>query len=165
MTSAMQLVLRLTAVMFAVVPLALQGCTALQGRDPLHVAVVGIEPLEGQGLELRMLVKLRIQNPNDAPIDYNGVALEMKVRGKTFASGVSDAGGNVPRFGEAVISVPVTASAFGMLGQAVDMFRSGASGPITYEMKGKLNSPSFNSTYFQTQGEFSLPTGAPDHAD
>jgi len=167
MTSAMQLVPRLIAVItLAVVLLALQGCAALQGRDPLHVTVVGIEPLEGQGLELRMLVKLRVQNPNDAPIDYNGVALEMKARGKTFASGVSDAGGSVPRFGEAVISVPVTVSAFGMLGQAVDMFRRGASGPITYEMTGKLNSSSFNSTHFQTQGEFSLPaTGATDHAD
>jgi hypothetical protein len=53
-----------------------------------------------------------------------------------------------------------------MLGQAVDMFRSGASGPITYEMTGKLNSSSFNSAHFQTQGEFSLPgTEAADHAD
>ena len=167
MTSTMQWVPRLIAVIaVAVVPLALQGCAALQGRDPLHVTVVGIEPVEGQGLELRMLVKLRVQNPNDAPVDYNGVALEMKVRGKTFASGVSDASGAVPRFGEAVIIVPVTVSAFSMFGQAVDLFRSGASGPITYEMKGKLNGPSFNSTHFQTQGEFSLPgTGAADKAN
>jgi LEA14-like dessication related protein len=167
MTCGMRWVPRLIAVMtLAVVPLALQGCAALKGRDPLHVTVVGIEPLEGQGLELRMLVKLRVQNPNDAPVDYNGVALEMKVRGKTFASGVSDAGGSVPRFGEAVISVPVTVSAFSMLGQAVDMFRHGASGPISYEMAGKLNSSSFNSTQFQTKGEFDLPaTGAADHAD
>jgi LEA14-like dessication related protein len=167
MTSAMQLVFRLIAVItLAVIPLALQGCAALQGRDPPHVTVAGIEPLEGQGLELRMLVKLRVQNPNDAPIDYNGVALEMKVGGKTFASGVSDAGGSVPRFGEAVISVPVTASAFGVLGQAVDMFRRGASAPITYEMTGKLNSSNFGSTHFRTQGEFSLPvTGDADHAD
>ena len=167
MTSVIQLVPRLIAVIaLAIVPLALQGCAALQGRDPLHVTVVGIDPLEGQGLELRMLVKLRVQNPNDAPIDYNGVALEMKVRGKTFASGVSDAGGNVPRFGEALISVPVTVSAFSMVSQAVDLFRSGASGPITYEMTGKLNSSSFNSTHFQTRGAVSLPgTGAADHAE
>lgn len=167
MTSAVQLASRLIAVMtLAVVPLALHGCAALQGRDPLQVAVVGIEPLEGQGLEVRMLVKLRVQNPNDAAVDYNGVAVEMKVRGKTFASGVSDAGGSVPRFGEAVISVPVTVSAFSILGQAVDLFRSDAGGPITYEMTGKLNSPNFSGTHFHTQGEFNLPvTGAADHAN
>jgi LEA14-like dessication related protein len=163
----MQCIPRLIAVMtLAVVSLAPQGCATLQGRDPLHVTVVGIEPLESQGLELRMLVKLRVQNPNDAPVDYNGVALEMNVRGKTFASGVSDTGGSVPRFGEAVISVPVTVSAFSILDQAYDMIRSGASGPLTYEMKGKLNGSGFNSTHFRTQGEFELPaTGAADHAN
>ena len=138
MTSTIQLVPRLIAVIaLAVVPLTLPGCAAFQGRDPLHVTVAGIDPLEGQGLELRMLVKLRVQNPNDAPIDYNGVALEMKVRGKTFASGVSDAGGNVPRFGEAVISVPVTVSAFSMLGQAVDMFRQRRQWPNHLRDDGK----------------------------
>jgi LEA14-like dessication related protein len=167
MTPATQFVPRLIAVMIlAVVSLAPQGCATLQGRDPLHVTVVGIEPLESQGLELRMLVKLRVQNPNDAAVDYNGVALEMNVREKTFASGVSDAGGSVPRFGEVLISVPVTVSAFSMLGQAFDMIRSGGSGPITYEMKGKLNGSGFNSTHFRTQGEFELPaTGAADHAN
>lgn len=167
MNSAMRFVPRLIAVMtLAVVSLAPQGCATLQGRDPLNVTVAGIEPLESQGLELRMLVKLRVQNPNDAPVDYNGVALEMNVRGKTFATGVSDAGGSVPRFGEAVISVPVTVSAFRMLGHALDMIPSDSSGPITYEMKGKLNASGFNTAHFRTQGEFEWPaTGAADHAN
>ena len=104
-----------------------------------------------------MLVRLRVQNPNDAPVEYNGVALEMNVQGKTFATGVSDASGTVPRFGEAVITVPVTVSAFRMLGQAFDLMRSVGSGKISYEMKGKLNSSGFNSTHFRTQGEFNLP--------
>src|SRR5215510_2350540 len=93
------------------------GCASLQTRDPLQVTVAGIEPLQGQGMELRLLVKLRVQNPNDAPVDYNGVAVEMNVQGKTFATGVSDAQGSVPRFGEALVEVPVTASAFRMMRQ------------------------------------------------
>ena len=167
MTSAMQFVPRLLAAMtLAVAPLALQGCSTLQHRDPLNVTVVGIEPLEGQGMELRMLVKLRVQNPNDASVDYNGVALQMNVRGKAFASGVSDASGSVPRFGEAVIGVPVTVSAFSMLGQALDMYRGGVNGPITYEMNGKLSRSSFNSTHFRTQGEFNFPAmGDANHAN
>jgi LEA14-like dessication related protein len=168
MTSAMHFVPRLiaAALTLTVALLTLQGCALFQGHDPLHVTVIGIEPLDSQGLELRMLVKLRVQNPNDAPVDYNGVALEINVRGKSFASGVSDVGGTVPRFGETVISVPVTASAFSMLGQALDMFRGGGDGPITYEMKGKLNASGFNSTSFRTQGELNLPTtGVADHSD
>jgi LEA14-like dessication related protein len=133
------------------------GCATLQGRDPLQVTVAGIEPLQGQGMELRMLVKLRVQNPNDTPLDYDGVAVEMKVQGKTFATGVSDASGSVPRFGEAIISMPVTVSAFRLARQAVDMVRRGGKGAITYDMTGKLNGSSLNSMRFRTQGEFDLP--------
>jgi LEA14-like dessication related protein len=157
--------MRLIAVLTLVAALLTSpGCALFKGRDPLHVTVAGVEPLDSQGLELRMLVKLRVQNPNDTPVEFNGVALEMSVRGKSFASGVSDVGGTVPRFGETVISVPVTASAFSMLGQALGML-TGASGPITYEMKGKLYSSGSGSTSFHTQGELELPaSGAGDHS-
>jgi len=139
---------------------ALAGCAGMQTRDPLQVTVAGIESLPGEGMELRLLVKLRVQNPNDAPIDYNGVALQMNVQGKTFATGVSDSQGTVPRFGEALIEVPVTASAFRMARQAFGLM-SGEGGPgkITYEMTGKLNGRGFSTVRFQNRGDFSLPTG------
>jgi LEA14-like dessication related protein len=153
------ILMRLTAVMvLAVAPLALQGCAMFQGRDPLRVTVLGVEPMESQGMELRMQVKLRVQNPNDSPVDYNGVALEMNVQGKTFATGVSDVGGSVPRFGETVITVPVTVSAFSMLGQVFGLMQGGGSlSKVSYQMKGKLNGSGFNSTHFETKGEFNLP--------
>ncbi len=138
------------------------GCASLQGRDPLRVTVAGVEPLKGEGMELRLLVKLRVQNPNDAPVDYNGVALEMDVQGKTFATGVSDAHGSVPRFGESVIEVPVTASAFRMARQALDLMSGkGIGGKISYEMSGKLNGTGFSTVRFQNKGEFELPTNTP----
>ena len=153
--------LRLIAVMtLAVAASATQGCATLRAGDPLEVTVAGIEPLESQGMEMRMLVKLRVQNPNDVPVAYNGVALEMNLGGKTLATGVSDAGGRVPRFGEAIVSVPVTASAFRMLGQAMNMMQNSGSGSIIYEIKGKLNTPEFKSTRFQTRVEFQLPATA-----
>jgi LEA14-like dessication related protein len=145
--------------------LMLHGCATFQPHDPLQVTVAGIEPLEGQGMELRLLVKLRVQNPNDAPIDYNGAAVEMLVQGKTFATGVGDAAGTIPRYGEAIVAVPITASAFRMLSGAVGMFRDAGGGKITYEMRGKLNSPSFGSTHFKTQGEFDLSGSSPSPTD
>jgi len=77
-------------VVYVVVAILLSACAALQRTDPLQVTVAGIEPMQGQGMELRMLVKLRVQNPNDAAIDYNGVSVKIDVQGKTFATGVSD---------------------------------------------------------------------------
>jgi LEA14-like dessication related protein len=138
----------------------LTACASLQGSDPLQVTVAGFEPLQGQGMELRMMVKLRIQNPNDAPVDYNGVALEMDVQGKSFASGVSSESGSVPRFGETVISIPITISAFSMVRQAAGVMSGGGTSKIQYEMKGKLSGSAFSTTRFSTQGEFDLPTGA-----
>jgi LEA14-like dessication related protein len=63
--------------------------------------VVGVEPLRG-GLGLRFLCKLRVQNPNDVPIEFNGIYVALEVRGSAFATGLSDAVGTVPRFGELV---------------------------------------------------------------
>jgi LEA14-like dessication related protein len=133
------------------------GCATLQGNDPLQVIVAGIEPLQGEGMELRLMVKLRVQNPNDAPIDYRGVALTMDVQGKTFASGVSDSSGTVPGFSEAVIAVPVTISAFRMVRQAIGLATGDGARKISYEMKGKLSGSMFATKRFATHGDFELP--------
>jgi LEA14-like dessication related protein len=144
------------AVLFACSVL-LAGCATLQGNDPLQVTVAGIDPLQGEGMELRLMVKLRVQNPNDAPIDYRGVALTMDVQGKTFASGVSDSSGTVPGFSEAVIAVPVTISAFRMVRQAIGLATGDGARKISYEMKGKLSGSMFATKRFATHGDFELP--------
>lgn len=148
----------LSMLIFAVL---LGGCASLQGNDPLQVTVAGIEPLPGQGLELRLLVKLRVQNPNDAALDYNGVLVQMDVKGKTFASGVSDATGSVPRFGESVIEVPVTASAFRIVRQVIGFAENGGNGKIDYVLKGKLNGSVFRSLRFESKGQLQLPASEP----
>jgi len=133
------------------------GCASLQGRDPIQVIVAGVEPLQGEGLELRMLVKLRIQNPNDLPLDFNGVSVELDVQGKRFATGVSDAAGSVPRFGAAIVDVPVSISVFRIARQAIGVMTNEYRGKLAYEMTGKLAGPAFNSVRFQSKGELTLP--------
>lgn len=133
------------------------GCASLQGREPIQVVVAGFEPLQGEGLELRMLVKLRIQNPNDLPLDFNGASVQMNVQGKLFATGVSDAIGSVPRFGDAIVNVPVSISAFQIAYQAIDFITHENDGKLAYEITGKLAGPTFNSLHFKSNGEFSLP--------
>lgn len=148
---------RSLAVLFACSAVFVQGCATLQGDDPLQVTVAGIEPLQGEGMELRLMVKLRVQNPNDAPIEYRGVALEMNVQGNTFASGVSDTSGTVPGFGESVIAVPVSISAFRMVRQAIGLATGEGARKISYEMKGKLSSSLFATKRFSTHGDFEMP--------
>lgn len=149
------------ALLVAIALLGLVSCAGLQQREPIDVIVVGVEPLEGQGLELRMLVKLRVQNPNDAALDFNGVSLQMDVQGKRFATGVSDATGSVPRFGETIISVPVSISMFRIARQAIGVMSDKSAGKLEYELIGRLSGPAFNSARFSSKGEFSLPAEAP----
>ena len=136
------------------------GCATL--RDPLDVTVAGIEPLQGEGMEIRMLVKLRVQNPNDAEINYTGAAVNLDVQGKTFASGVSDTSGTVPRFGEAVVAVPVSISVLRMVRQVIGMADGQPLDKVQYEMSGKLQTGS-SAMHFSTSGVLELPkdTGGP----
>jgi LEA14-like dessication related protein len=133
------------------------GCATLQDREAVQAIVVGFEPLQGEGMELRMLVKLRIQNPNDSALDFSGVSVQMDVQGKRFATGVSDVGGSVPRFGEAIVEVPVSISMLSVARQAFDVMTNKSRGKLAYEMTGKLAGPAFNSMRFTTKGELTLP--------
>jgi len=139
---------------------ALGGCASLTQRDPVRVHLAGIEPLPGQGLELRFMVKLRVQNPNETPIDYDGVALELEVNRKLLASGVSDQKGSVPRFGEAVLAVPVTISAFAALRQALGLAEGQGLEDMPYVLSGKLAGGPFGVLRFADEGTLSLPGSA-----
>jgi LEA14-like dessication related protein len=136
--------------------LLLAGCASLH-RQPLKVTVAGVEPMRGEGLEMRMALKLRVQNPNEAPVDYKGASVEMALQGKTLASGVSDERGSVPGFGEAVIRVPLTLPGLHAAGQTLSSLMKSA-GKVEYEVKGKLAASGARGTGFKTKGELDLPS-------
>ncbi len=137
---------------------ALAGCAALGVREPVEVSVVGIDPLPGQGMEGRFLVTLRVQNPNEQPIDFDGVAIELDVRGSRFATGVSDERGIVPRFGESVIRVPVSVPVSALVRQALSL-AAGGRVRADYRLRGRLAGPGFGGVRFDSAGELTLPPG------
>ena len=156
---------RIGRVWLLLATLMLSACASLPSHDPLQVSVAGIESLPGEGMELRLLVKLRVQNPNDTPIEYDGVSLNLDVMGRDFASGVSDQAGTVPRFGEAVIAVPVTVSLMRMARQVLGMIDGKPVDKVTYSLSGKLSGTSmFGTQRFTSKGEFELPKGTADSA-
>jgi hypothetical protein len=150
-------VLALCAVLAAA---ALDGCAGL-GRDALRVSVAGIEPLPGAGLEMRFNLKLRVQNPNDSAVSFNGIALDLELNGEPFASGVSDQSGTVPRFGETVVSVPLTVPAFAAVRQALGLAGVAQSGQVPYRLQGKLAGSLTGTIRFTDQGTLTLPGMAP----
>jgi LEA14-like dessication related protein len=140
-----------------IVALTLNACAMLSGREPVQVTVASMTPLASEGLEARMLIKLRVQNPNDEPLEYDGISLQLNVQGSTYASGVSDARGTIPRFGEAVIEVPVTISTLRVALRTFKMISDGkAPEKLNYTLTGRLGGPMFGAMRFEKQGELAF---------
>lgn len=140
--------------------LALSGCASLTPRDPLRIDLVGLEPLPAQGMEVRFAVVLRVQNPNETAIDYNGLSVELDVNHQPLASGVSDQSGQVPRFGEALLKIPVTISAFSVMRQAWAAAGYQQGRNLPYELRGKLGGGLFGTARFSSAGTLDWPQPA-----
>jgi LEA14-like dessication related protein len=136
--------------------LGLVGCASLHRTDPPQVTLLGIEPLASEGLGERLQLKLRVQNPNETPIPYDGIYVELIVENKSLGSGVSSQSGTVPAFGEAVFVVPVEVSLLGIASEAFGLLSGKSMDKITYEMRGKLSSGISGAVRFKSQGELSL---------
>jgi LEA14-like dessication related protein len=142
---------------------ALGGCAGMFGRDAPHVSVAGIEPIEGQGLEMRFELRLRVQNPNETPLDYDGVALDVELNGMPFASGVSQQRGTVPRFDETVVTVPLTVSVFAAARQAITLPDTIQRGTVRYVVRGKLAGGAFGAVRFTDTGTLDMNPQADPH--
>jgi LEA14-like dessication related protein len=141
----------------ALLVLALAGCAGMRYREPVRVNVVDLQPLPGQGLEIRFNVKLRVQNPNETPIDYDGLALELEVNGKPFATGVSDRKGSVPRFGDALIDIPVSVPAVSAVRQVLGLVTDAAPDSLPYVLHGRLGGGPLGAITFTETGTLRLP--------
>ncbi|MFI8393398.1 LEA type 2 family protein [Pseudomonas sp. NPDC078863] len=148
---------RVHAVILSLLLLSLSACALFPNRDPVNINVVGLEPLPSQELEVRFAIKLRVQNPNETAIDYNGVALDLEVNGHPLASGVSDQSGTIPRFSEAIVTVPVSVSAFSFLRQTLGLSQTQSLDNLPYVLRGKLAGGVFGTMRFTDSGKLSLP--------
>lgn len=151
---------RLTLLLLAAL---LSGCATLPGRDAPSVRVVGFEPLPSEGLELRFALKLRVQNLNESALAYDGLSVTLDLDGRGVASGVSNSSGEIPRFSESVLTMPVSISAFSafrqMFGRVTASQGDGEAltRPISYSLKGKLGGVGGSfATRFDDRGEFDL---------
>lgn len=135
----------------------LSGCASFALQNPLRISLAGMEPLEGEGMEMRFAVELRVQNHGDVAIDYDGVALDLDLRGARFASGVSDQRGSIPRYGERIITLPVTVPAIAIIRHIFD-FATGDRTRTDYRLRGRLGGQGFGwGRRFDSEGEIMLP--------
>ena len=90
--------------------------------------------------------------------DADNLAFSRGSQDTTFATGVSDEHGVIPRFGEGLVNVPVTASTLRLVFSALGLVTGGQTvEKINYRLDGKLSGPGWGSTHFQSTGELKLP--------
>lgn len=140
--------------------LLLAACAGFGLAAP-RVTVADLEGLPSKGLEMRFLLRLRVQNPNATDIDYDGLTLDLKLAGKAVASGVTNAKGTLPRYGETMVEIPVTVSTINLLKQAWGLAEGkgldkGDGQGVPYELHGQIGT-GLGRVPFEQKGTLNLP--------
>ena len=105
--------------------------------EPPVVTLSNLVPLDASPFEARVRADLRIQNPNDFEVAFDGLRFVLELNDAPFLRGVSNERVELPRLGEAVVSVEGTTTTFDVLRQ----LRSLASDPgagLGYSLEGRL---------------------------
>ena len=136
---------------------ALGGCAGLQlGMKKPEVSVANIRLLDGNLLEQRFLLTLRVMNPNTSEIAIEGLTFKVDLNGQPFAKGVGNQPVVIPRLGEAMVDVTATTGLGGLLRQ-FKAFKGREK--VDYRISGRLVTGSFGGIDFDQTGEVELPKG------
>ena len=124
----------LGALFVGAVSLIVAACVGLQPADPPRMSLADVRLLGGGLLEQRMLVEVRIGNPNNFDLPLEGLTVDLDVNGRPFARGYSNESVTIPRLGEATVPVVATTTVFDMVQQ---VFALNDRAVISYKLSGK----------------------------
>ena len=120
----------------------LTGCSGLfHTMERPRINIANITAKETKLFEQVFDLELRIQNPNDLPLEINGLAFEMEAYAKRFATGVSNQNVTVDRLSSAVIHVEAITTLWGFLRQIAE-YQQTRTPRATYRIKGSIYSGS-----------------------
>ena len=97
------------------------------------VALTRVEAQETGLFEQQLDVGLRIENPNDFPLEVHGIRFAIEIDGEPVARGRGDTRFTIPAQGEHEVDVQARAQSIAMLRQLV-----GAGADFSYRVDGKL---------------------------
>lgn len=150
---------------WAALPLVLAflaaGCASL--GTPLEaprLSLVGIQLQDASFFEQRLLVRLRVKNPNDLVLPVKGLDVSFELDGEHFAEGVSARSFDVPALGEAEFDMLVTANAATAVLRILEKGKGKGKRAETldYRIRGKLSTRLglLRSVPFDERGTISL---------
>jgi LEA14-like dessication related protein len=143
---------------WTLVAIALSGCasplTSDFERPEVRLAGIG---LGRPGLfEQKLILSLRIDNPNDYEIAVDRVSFDLEVNGEHFGSGRTTQNFELPALGEATVPASVEVPTKDFLDRVM---RLGAEGRFDYRLTGEaeLDSWFLSRLPFEREGSLSLP--------
>lgn len=123
-------------VLAGVAALALGGCaTALQLEAP-KLSVVSMKMQSADIFSQRMLVRMRVMNPNSRALPIKGITYRIEVNDAELAEGASNTPFEVPAMGEAEFDVQLTANLASALAQFLS--RKGSQDKLDYRLVGSV---------------------------
>ena len=149
-------------VSLAMIMLNLAGCAGMgQRMESPRINIVNVTPREVTFFEQVFNLDLRIQNPNDLPLAINGLAFDLELNDRRFATGVSNESLFVDRLSSGVIRVEALTTLWGFIQQVAEYQRTKAP-RVAYRLKGNLfvGSPSVKLS-FDDSGEIRIPIEPP----
>lgn len=141
-----------------IVVLLLFGCAGLyQSMEPPRINIANVMPRDIKLFEQVFDLELRIQNPNDTPLEINGLAFELELNDKRFATGVSNQSLVIDRLSSDVIHVQAITTLVGFLRQVAE-YQQTQNPRVTYRIKGSIYSGSSGAKlHFDDSGEIKIP--------
>ena len=134
----------------------LMACAVVPKLEEPTLDIVDARLLSADVLKQELLVRMRVENPNDRELAVRGITYEVQLDGEAFAHGESERNFVVPANGQSEFDVSVTANAAAALLRLLGTGKR-ADG-IEYRITGKvsLSSGLFRSLPFSHTGKVNL---------
>ena len=126
---------RMTGLLLAALLLGLSACAGVSEEDvlPPKVSLADVRFLQGGAFEQRLLLDLRVSNPNNFDISLEGLSFSLEVNDAHFADGLSDEDVTLPRLGDTRVPVTATTTLVDLVRQALLL---GETGEISFRLEG-----------------------------
>jgi LEA14-like dessication related protein len=113
------------------------GCAALPKFESPKLSVVDLKLQGGDFFSQKLLVRMRVFNPNDRELPIKGITYSLEVNNAELGNGSTAAPFTVPAMGEAEFDMQITANLAGALGKLLS--RKNSSEALDYRLVGEVS--------------------------
>jgi len=130
--------------MFMLLAFGLTACSTLKTITDFEepkVKVVSLKALPAEGMQQRFAIGLTITNPNQVPLNIDGMSYSLKLAGFDLLSGVSNNIPEIKAFSETPVEIEASVSLVAGLRFLASLAKN-PDKPLTYELAAKLSTAS-----------------------